>query len=255
MYDVIIIDDEPWTIIDIERTFSLENMGFKIAGSYRSPLKALPAIVQTKPDLIITDIRMSGMSGIELMKKVREHKIQCEFIVVSGYSEFAYAQSAITYGACGYCLKPLNPEDAMECLNRAKAALDKKNSKPVPAPLAPADELLDNNFEKFLNYMNVHFSEHLTLKELAAAFHMNPNYCCSLFTKYTGKTFSRYLTDLRTEEARDLLTKSDHSLEEIASLVGFKDYFYFSKVFKKSCGYSPKEYRKIMSRQTGGYES
>lgn len=255
MYKVVIIDDEPWTIIDIERTFCLEDMGFTIAGSYRSPQKALPAIIQIRPDLVITDIRMSGMTGIDLMKKVREQHIQCEFIVVSGYSEFTYAQAAITYGACGYCLKPLNPGDALDCLNRAKISLDKRNTKVSPAPLPSAKDVLDNNFETFLNYINVHFSEHLTLKELASMFHMNPNYCCSLFTKYTGKTFSQYLTDLRTDEAQILLTETDHSLEEIASLVGFKDYFYFSKVFKKKCGYSPKEYRKIMIRQIGGDQS
>lgn len=252
MYKVIIVDDEPWTIIDIERTFALEEMGFTIIGSYRSPQKALPAIVQSRPDLVITDIRMSGMSGIELMKKVRDHHIPCEFIVVSGYSEFTYAQAAITYGACGYCLKPLNPDDALECLERAKTTLDKRIQKNTTPPLPTDETVLDNNFEKFLNYINVHFSEHLTLRDLAAMFHMNPNYCCSLFTKYTGKTFSKYLTDLRTDEACRLLTETEHSLEEVASLVGFRDYFYFSKVFKKNCGYSPKEYRKIMNKQIGG---
>lgn len=56
MYKAIIIDDEPWTIIDIEKTFSLEDMGFEIVGSYRTPQKALPAIISKKPDLVITDI-------------------------------------------------------------------------------------------------------------------------------------------------------------------------------------------------------
>ena len=106
MYKAIIIDDEPWTIIDIEKTFSLEDMGFEIVGSYRTPQKALPAIISKKPDLVITDIRMPGMTGMELIKSVRNQKINCEFIIVSGHSDFSYAQEAISYGVAGYCLKP-----------------------------------------------------------------------------------------------------------------------------------------------------
>ena len=71
MYKAIIIDDEPWTIIDIEKTFSLEDMGFEIVGSYRTPQKALPAIISKKPDLVITDIRMPGMNGYEATRAIR----------------------------------------------------------------------------------------------------------------------------------------------------------------------------------------
>ncbi|MFQ8897142.1 MAG: response regulator [[Clostridium] scindens] len=69
MYKVIIIDDEPWTIVDIEQTFALDDMGFEIIDSFRTPQKALPAIVAKKPDLVITDIRMPGMTGLELMQR------------------------------------------------------------------------------------------------------------------------------------------------------------------------------------------
>ena len=96
MYKAIIVDDEPWTIIDIEKTFCLEDMGFEIIGSYRTPQKALPAIVSKKPDLVITDIRMPGMTGLELVKSVREQNVNCEFIIVSGHSDFSYAQEAIS---------------------------------------------------------------------------------------------------------------------------------------------------------------
>ncbi|WP_243871138.1 response regulator transcription factor [Dorea longicatena] len=214
-------------------------MGFEIVGSYRTPQKALPAIISKKPDLVITDIRMPGMTGMELIKSVRSQKINCEFIIVSGHSDFSYAQEAISYGVAGYCLKPLDPHETSEALNRAKNHLDSRKT------ITPEPSYLDDNFEGLRNYIITHFSEKLTLKSLAAEFNMNPNYCCSLFTKYLGQTFSAYLTELRITEAQNLLHNSDYSLEEIASLVGFKDYFYFSKVFKKYCKYSPKEYRTL----------
>lgn len=239
MYKTIIVDDEPWTIIDIEKTFCLDTMGFEIIGSYRTPQKALPAIVSKKPDLVITDIRMPGMTGLELIKSVREQNVNCEFIIVSGHSDFSYAQEAISYGVAGYCLKPLDPQETSEALNRARRHLDSRKT------VTPEPSYLDDNFEALRNYMITHFSEKLTLKSLAAEFNMNPNYCCSLFTKYLGQTFSAYLTELRITEAQNLLHNSDYSLEEIASMVGFRDYFYFSKVFKKYCNHSPKEYRNL----------
>lgn len=243
MYKVMIIDDEPWTIIDIEQTFALDDMGFEIIDSFRTPQKALPAITAKRPDLVITDIRMPGMSGLELMQKVRAQHINCEFIVVSGYSDFAYAKEAIAYGVSGYCLKPLDPKETRTCLERVKKTLDERKNRPS------APDYTDNNFEKLINYMNTHFSEKLTLKSLAAAYDMNPNYCCSLFSKYLGKTFSQYLTELRISEAQHLLKSTTSSLEEVALLVGFSDYFYFSKVFKKQCTYSPKVYRRLFSTQ------
>ncbi len=238
MYKAIIIDDEPWTILDIEQTFALKEMGFEIIGSFRSPLKALPAIMSKKPDLIITDIRMPGMTGLELIQKVRAQHLNCEFIIVSGYNDFAYAKEAIAYGVTGYCLKPLDPAETAACLERARTALNRRS-------VLPSDSAyIDDTFERILNHMNTHFPEKLSLKSLAAAFDLNPNYCCTLFTKYLGKTFSQHLTELRITEAQSLLKTTAHSLEKIAQMVGYNDYFYFSKVFKKHCSYSPKEYRR-----------
>jgi len=241
MYKVIIIDDEPWTIIDIEESFPLTAMGFEVVGTYRSPAKALRAIWDNPPDLIITDIRMPAMSGIDLIQKVRERKLPCEFIIISGYSEFSYAQKAIYYNVRGYCLKPLNPDETESCLLQVKKMLDKRS---IKKETMHGRSTSNRSFERLLSYIDFHFSEPLTLKDLAAAFHLNPNYCCSLFSKYTGQTFSQYLTAIRIAEAKHLLSSSDYTLEEIASLVGFRDYFYFSKVFKKKCNVSPSNYRR-----------
>ena len=207
MYKAIIIDDEPWTILDIEQTFALKEMGFEIIGSFRSPLKALPAIMSKKPDLIITDIRMPGMTGLELIQKVRAQHLNCEFIIVSGYNDFAYAKEAIPYGVTGYCLKPLDPAETAACLERARTALNRRS-------VLPSDSAyIDDTFERILNHMNTHFPEKLSLKSLAAAFDLNPNYCCTLFTKYLGKTFSQHLTELRITEAQSLLKTTAHSIE------------------------------------------
>ncbi|PYG88719.1 helix-turn-helix protein [Ruminiclostridium sufflavum DSM 19573] len=245
MYSAIIIDDEPWTIIDIEQTWPMEELGFRITDSFKDPKTALLHIVTQKPDLIITDIRMPNMTGIELMQKIREQNIASEIIIISGYGEFEYAKKAIQFGATGYCLKPLNPKETYETLKLAKEHLDKYNQENNGlTDNSTAVEVNIDNFDQMINYINTHFSKTLTLKSLADKFYLNPNYCCSLFTKYKNTTFSQYLTGIRVTEAKKLLESSSYSLDKISSLVGFHDYFYFSKVFKKYSKLSPKDYRK-----------
>ncbi len=247
MYSAIIIDDEPWTIIDIEQTLPMEELGFRITNSFKDPKTALVHIITQKPDLIITDIRMPNMTGIELMQKIREQNISCEIIIISGYGEFEYAKKAIQFGATGYCLKPLNPKEAYETLKLVKERLDKRNQeRNDDADNNTTTEVNIDNFEQMVNYIDTHFSETLTLKSLANKFYLNPNYCCSLFTKFKRTTFSQYLTNIRLTEAKKLLESSSYSLDEISSLVGFHDYFYFSNVFKKYSNLSPKDYRKIL---------
>ena len=189
---------------------------------------------------------MPHMSGLDLIKKIREQGLNGEIIIVSGYSDFEYAKDAIRFGATDYCLKPINPKEASLAILKVKENLDKKYSAESYIDTEPQDfnSLQVDSFQQLLYYIESHFYNKLTLKELAKKFHMNPNYCCSLFTKNKKTTFSQYLTNIRVNEAKKLLTETDHSLDKIASLVGFHDYFYFSKVFKKSCGTSPKDYRK-----------
>ena len=236
---LMIADDESFILRGLKEIVSDSDLPLKLIGTAGNGMDAFALLLSSSPDIAIMDIRMPGMDGLEVIRRARDAGLTTHFLILSGYNDFSYAQEAISYGVAGYCLKPLDPHETSEALNRAKNHLDSRKT------ITPEPSYLDDNFEGLRNYIITHFSEKLTLKSLAAEFNMNPNYCCSLFTKYLGQTFSAYLTELRITEAQNLLHNSDYSLEEIASLVGFKDYFYFSKVFKKYCKYSPKEYRTL----------
>ncbi|AIQ57830.1 response regulator transcription factor [Paenibacillus borealis] len=108
------------------------------------------------------------------------------------------------------------------------------------------DQLGDANqkFKELLHYTNKHFHEELFLKDLAAKFFINVSYCCELFKRVTGMTFSQYMTDLRMKKAVELLQNSNLSIAEICKSVGYSDYFYFNKVFKRNMGSTPSKYRK-----------
>ncbi|SFE53108.1 Two-component response regulator, YesN/AraC family, consists of REC and AraC-type DNA-binding domains [Paenibacillus catalpae] len=473
MYSVIIVDDEPWAIKGIRNAFDWSKHGFEITGQFTSVHKAFEFICEESPDLIVTDIRMPEISGLELMRMTREKGKDADFVVVSGFAEFAYAQEAIRYGALDYFLKPIDIELAdslikklavhfankrgnqnnlilealisadknelsrltrfFDCFSEndyyralilysnrdnisSKKRFDVEHTLEIElgsrktlyilksgqitnlkelnftgsdikaagissisnhykdfAKLIKESDLaaskvflnedekglfeyeqklnivkpfidsisviiqekqfealedtmgrLKNDFSKnnagmgevvylwnqvvsvllasfyeelkdmelgFLNYSELkerfenfeslcsflydvllyirqldrqsvsegdissyftqmvkyidnHYSTKLYLKDLSAKFFLNQVYCCQLFKKNLGKTFSEYVTELRINKACELLKHTAMSVEEVALKVGISDYYYFNKVFKKQCGITPAKYRK-----------
>jgi len=103
---------------------------------------------------------------------------------------------------------------------------------------------VNENFEKLLEYVNKNYSQQLYLKELSSKFYINFTYCCELFKKITGSTFSEYVTGLRMKRARELLESTGLSIKEICEETGYKDYYYFNSLFKKYHGVTPSQYRK-----------
>ncbi|MDY3304801.1 MAG: response regulator [Clostridia bacterium] len=111
MYKVILVDDEIWALSGIRKIFKWDKYGFEVIGEYTSGEEALEAILNQKVDVVFTDIQMDNFSGIDLMKDVAKRK-KIKFVVVSAFPKFEYAQSAMKYGACEYCIKPVSLERA-----------------------------------------------------------------------------------------------------------------------------------------------
>ncbi len=474
MYRVLIVDDEPWALVVIRKLFNWEENGFEVIGETTSSKKAIDIISSERPDVVFTDIRMPNFDGIELIKIIRQKKIDTEFIIISGFAEFSYAQEAIRNGALDYCLKPMDPTKTDELLKRTYIHLDKKRNlqnhellemlmgdsgrksvqldnflhkytqgvwfcmviycendiikdlkesegyhflgikvglhkyqyivnieeniavdkieddlfkelhiksvgissrvekledfkklikeaniaalktfvgiqkgvffytnkiqvlKPIVNKITNAltnskfellegihvqlqelflveglgmveviylwnqiVSIMNRNFEdkstylnleflsyselytrfkdfeslcvylqevfselgahngtslygqeinvsfiKMVNYIKANYNQELYLKDLAVQFYINQFYCCELFKKIIRKTFSEFIAGLRTEKACELLMNEDISIEKIAEMVGYNDYYYFSKVFKKYCGVPPAKFRK-----------
>lgn len=245
MYSAVIIDDEKWTLIDIKKTFPWKENDFVIVGETTNAQKGLTLIQQLHPDFVLTDVQMPGMSGIELIQKIREQGIDTEVVVVSGFASFEYAQSMLKYGAFAYCLKPLQRIECNEVFCNLKNKLTEKHSSHPPNPLfEQADKIENIKFQKLIKKVLTSYSDELTLTELSEEFGFNPNYCCTLFSKVLDTTFSKYLTSVRISAAKELMLENKYSLEEIAARVGYSNVFYFSTVFKKQEAVSPREYQK-----------
>lgn len=126
MYRVLLVDDEPWSIIGIKKIFKWAEQGFEVVGTACDAYEALEKMGELKPHVVFTDIRMPEMSGLELIERVREKGCRCEFVAISGFAEFQYAQQAIRLNVLDYIIKPISAKNAEALLIRLKEHLDKR---------------------------------------------------------------------------------------------------------------------------------
>ena len=246
-YRVLLVDNEPWVIVYMKKTLPWEKLGYEIVGETANSLDALNMIQKLKPDVVFTDIRMPQLSGLELMQQAWERGVRCEFVIISGFAEFSDAQEAIRLGVFEYCLKPISAGQGENLLIRLRerlAKLTEKSAPSLPEEEDPSPASGGDTFRALLSYIQSHYREKIKLKDVAQQFYLHPGYCSVLFSKNLGVSFPEYLTSIRMKKACELLKNTRLSVHEIAQQVGVEDYFYFNKIFKKSFGITPGEYRK-----------
>ncbi|MBP3965539.1 response regulator [Paenibacillus lignilyticus] len=135
MYRAMIVDDEQWVVKNLLDGIEWSRYGFDIIATETQSPRALQLMQELIPDLAFIDIRMPQISGLELIKKCNELQLDTLFIVVSGFAEFSYVQKCMNLGAIGYCLKPIEEEEIIPLLKKAKERLDERSAKDVPSVL------------------------------------------------------------------------------------------------------------------------
>ncbi len=249
-YKVWLADDEPWILESLKRMLDWPSHGFEIVGESCNGLDAYRQMKHHRPDVAFIDIRMPGMNGIELIQKLYEEETGVCCVVASGYAEFEYARQAMHYGADGYILKPFRNEEISEVLQGLKNRLKREKQ---PEAIRPSDAITDtadsrpgdDTLRSIEQYIRGNFREPLTVQDISRQFFLHPNYLSSLFKREFGVNFTKFLNDIRMEHACSLLLNSRLSVREVAEQAGYKDYFYFAKMFKRHTGLTPTEYRSI----------
>lgn len=237
MDSVFIVDDEMWIIIGLKKLIEKSGLPFQVIGEANNGVAALEEIEEKNPDVLFTDIRMPGYNGLELMGKLNEKGLSPKVIFISGYADFEYAQSAIRLGAFDYLLKPIEQDKLNEVLERVLSGEGERQDE-------PAEEINPSTIRLILNEMRQNYTENISLTDLAKKYNISISHLSNLIKEELHLPYSEYITSKRIQKAKELLTDENLSIEEIAERVGYGDYFYFTKVFKKNCGISPSKYRK-----------
>lgn len=128
MIRMLIIDDEYYIRLGIVHAFNWAEMNIEIIGDAEDGEEGLRLAIEKKPDLILLDICMPLLNGLELMQRLREEKLDCALIVLSGYDEFEYAQKSLQFGVLDYLLKPIDKNKLKETIQKACLTIRNKKS-------------------------------------------------------------------------------------------------------------------------------
>lgn len=237
MMRIAVLDDERPIRMGIAKIIRENLPDTIVIDEYSGAQHFLDAIDEAMPQLLITDIRMPGISGLELIRILYEKKYNIEVIVLSGYDDFEYCRTAIRYHVYDYILKPLDKKEFVRTLTQYIS------QKTHVTPMDPKGEqhFTVREIKKYLrhNYQNA-----VTMEQLGSHFCLNPNYISQLFKKETGIALFTYLTDLRMEMACIQLNDCTKRIAEISEAVGYSNPNRFSQAFKQKYGMTPSQFRK-----------
>ncbi|WP_226670948.1 response regulator transcription factor [Metabacillus litoralis] len=249
---ILIVDDEPRTRQGLKKTLDLWANGKYQIFTASNGEEAIEFMQQHKVHILITDIRMPEITGLQLLKMAKEQEIYPVIIVISAYSEFEYAQEALRLGVTNYLLKPISKKVLIEAVEAAEQSVVKLEQagmieKVVDKKLVHLYSQNPSNPEPIreaIQYINDHIKNELTQKEVAEHVHLNPSYLSVLFKEHVKLTFSEYVTRRRIQRAKELLISTNLPINDISEESGYKTAKYFIKIFKEMEGVTPSAYRK-----------
>lgn len=250
--NVVIVDDEPRTRQGLQRTLGSWNNGEFTILTAESGEEVLQIAEKQEIHILLSDIRMPEMTGLQLLKTIKEKGMSPVVIVISAYSEFEYAQEALRLGVVNYLLKPISKSKLIEAVEGAVTVLEKRFKvgmieKLVDKKIVDATTKINTvskTIRKAISYIDHHMKDEISQKEVAAHVHLNPSYFSVLFKEEIKLNFSEYVTRRRIQRAKELLLSTRLNINEIAEEVGYKTAKYFIKIFKEYEDMTPTTYRK-----------
>lgn len=241
MYSLVIVDDEPVLRDGLARYFPWETYGFKVRAVFDCPRKTLSFFSKDTADVLLTDIRMPRMSGLDLIRRVktlpRNKTVMC---LLSAYRDFAYAQEGMSLGVKYYLVKPTSFEEIGLTFQKIKEELDERS--PVISPAVPAAE---NNIIKQVYAIMMAKTAACSLMGIAAELGLDPSYLSRLFKKETGAGFRDRLRQIKMEQAAEMLKSPvNYKNRDIGAALGYQDTQNFCRTFHKYYGMTPGKFRR-----------
>ena len=244
----LIIDDEIQSIKVLAEKVNWKLLGISGVFEALSASQARTILEQNQIQLILCDIEMPGESGLEFIQWLREESdlngklMEC--IILTCFPEYDYMRKAMQLGCSDYLIKPVDTEEVERVIRKAVLKLQDISN----AQLELSTEDVENGYDIIENsvipYIKEHFTQMLTVSDIAGYAALNPQYMMRIFKRKTGDSVLEYVTRLRMELSKEMLAKTDWSNEIISEKVGYASSNYFIKLFKREYGMTPREFRK-----------
>ena len=269
MYSIMLVEDESTVRDGIVKKIDWEKHGFQLSGAFENGKLASDALLENPVDVVITDINMPVMDGLDLARFINERMPRTIVIILTGFGDFTYAQTAIRHKVHEYILKPVTAKQLRELLDKLRCELDGRRdheaAERIKRKLDILGELETGNTQSItatealserqaaqaVAFIRQNYPDPgLSLQKVTSHLSVSTSYFSNIFKSYTGVTFVDFITRLRMQKAQELLVLTDMKNYEIADRVGYDDPGYFSSTFKKFTGIKPSDYRR--EHKTGG---
>ena len=251
MYKVLIVEDEDIIRKGIAYTMDWLGMGCTIVGEAANGEEGLEKIKELEPDIVLADIMMPIMDGIEMIRKAKE-TASFKPVILTSCADFDYAKKAIDLDVSAYLMKPVDEEELKKNIAKVISEIEKDREydrlTELKSPAAPTPEVFiksdkENDYvRQILNVTKEHYAEKISIEAFSEEFGVSASYLSRKFKDSTGTGYLDYLNKYRIQQAIKLLETGKYKVYEVSDLTGFTDYKHFNSVFKRYTGVSPSEF-------------
>ena len=255
MLKVLIVEDENLLRKGLVYTFDWTSVGCTVVGEAADGRIGLQMIRELSPDIVITDIRMPGLDGLEMIEAASKERSFCS-ILLTGYSEFQYAKQAVSLKVFEYLLKPVDTlkleqtlRQAGEHIQHLKLIQSLEQNK-ASSMLADPDTFLcagtkpNYYVEQALKLIKSNYKDALNIKEIAEQLQVSESYLSRKFKEETLNTFVEFLNKYRIKKSIEMLDQGGLRIFQVAEEVGFNEYKHFNNLFRRYMGLTPSEFSK-----------
>lgn len=243
---LLIVDDDEMARMGLEKR--LRDMGLSPGVEIASVSSAEEALEHARGravDILLTDIQMTGMNGLELISEMLEHNPDLCSVIITAYPTFPYAHQAIRLGVVGFLLKPVSRDEMRETIQKAVARAEEQRRSAARRPNAEEGGADPVAWAK--DYVRGHLSEEINMALVANMMNLSYTYFSKLFKKETGQTFTQYIVDVKMQAAADMLLAGKRT-SEIALELGYLAPQNFNRAFLNYWRCTPGEYRKARGK-------
>ena len=254
MMKVLIVDDEVFVRRGIARGVDWASVGCEVAAEAANGREGLDIARKIHPDLIVSDIRMPVMDGIEMLRTLREEGVEIPVIFLTAHSDFFYAQEALKLYAFDYLLKPFEDGELEEAVRKVQKRLniiaDERDEDEAKVLKSLDSDSMGQYVRETLKYIDRHYGDSdLGVGSVSEFLQISDGHLSHLFKNETGYSLKAFITRYRIRESMYLLRDCRKKIYEVAEEVGYKDMIYFSRTFKKMTGMTPSEYQNKKMRE------
>jgi len=250
---VVIVEDEDLIRKGLVLATDWQKMGCLVVGEASDAFEGEKVIRMIHPDIVFTDVCMPRKTGLEMIESLSDLD-GIEYVILSGFADFAYAQKAIELQVCRYLLKPVEDEQLYDIVDEIKSERERKqrelsleNDK---LALISFGDYRDQYVDKVISYLSSNFSDPMKVCDMALNLNISESTLLKSFRARTGYSINEFVVRQRMRVALMLLKENKLNIAQIGEYVGYKDGRYFSETFKRSFSVTPIEFKKGLTQIT-----